>query len=444
MLRHRAEAISEILGSDMPGALSLSKDLFSSSLIALPKLHETFWLELDDGLSLPNVIVPASGDAEDFFATVATYYQDKSPLSAVVHVLNQETACLIAKRPKASKSRAANHSRSFRLACLGAAIGETTLAGLGAHEIGGALSYAACRRTLAFSLCRMTYLYESVLRADVLAERWARLRKLTGLSVSATAIEAVLLAHSLAQGETSSSSLPRIDAALSKALQVCASGDGCDGDLLMPVLVALYPATTQHLDGLRGAFDGRMAVFTRLVEAIQDNSRGVRMDEIAVAFFCNRILPGSFSHAGVLARLVEFFPAALVWYGFFAALSKPSASQQLSPSLIAKLERDLLDVFSFEQRPRCDISLEELEVLSRTSLRAETVQPSHQRALLVALIPGVNLYTRFGAEGDAAGDRIRRDAEAEKLHARLSQLLEDALYTLKKAEPLNKGRRKGR
>lgn len=444
MLRNSTEAISEIFGSDAPGALSRSKDLFSSSHIGLPKLHETFRLEPDDGLSLPNVIVPASGDAEDFFATVATYYQDMSPLSAVVHVLNQETACLHIKRPKASKTRAASHSRSFRLACIGAAIGETTLAGLGAHEIGGTLSYAACRRTLAFSLCRMTYLYDSVLRADVLAERWARLRKLTGLNVSATATEAVLLAHSLAQRKASSSSLPRIDDALGKALQVCASGDDCDSDLLKSVLVALYPVTTQYLDGLRGAFDGRMTAFTRLVEAIQDNSRGVRMDEIAVAFFCNRILPGSFSHAGVLARLVEFFPTALVWYGFFAALSKPSASQQLNPSLIAKLERDLLDPFSFEQRPRCDISLEELEVLSQTPLRPEMVQPSHQRALLVALVPGVNLYTRFGPEGNAAGDRIRSDAEAEKLHARVSQLLEDALYTLKKAEPQNKGRRKDR
>lgn len=444
MLRHSAETISEILGSDVPGALSLSKDLFSSSLIALPKLHETFRLEPDDGLSLPNVIVPASGDAEDFFAAVATYYQDKSPLSAVVHVLSQETACLIAKRSKASKNRAASHSRSFRLACLGAAIGETTLAGLGAHEIGGALSYAACRRTLAFSLCRATYLYESVLRADVLAERWTRLRKLTGLSVSAAANEAVLLAHGLALGSASSSSLPRIDTTLNNALQVYARGDDCDGDLFMPVLVALYPATKQYLDDLRGAFDGRMTVFTRLIEAIQASSRGVRMDEIAVAFICNRILPGSFAHAGALAKLVEFFPAALIWYGFFAALSKPSASHRLSSSMIAKLERDLLDSFSFEQRPRCDISLEELEVLSRAPLRAEEVQPSHQRALLVALVPGVNLYTRFGSEGDAVGDRIRRDAEAEELHGRVSKLLEEALYTLKKAGTVNRGRQKGR
>src|SRR5882672_5046352 len=94
MLRRSAEALSEILGSNASGAKPRSGDLFSSPPLDAAKRHETFRLKPADGLSLPSVIVPASGDAEDFFATIATYYQDKSPLSAVVHVLDKETATL--------------------------------------------------------------------------------------------------------------------------------------------------------------------------------------------------------------------------------------------------------------------------------------------------------------------------------------------------------------
>lgn len=444
MLIRDTEAISEILGSDTPEKWSMSKDLFSANLIVPPKLHETFRLDPADGLSLPNVIIPASGDTEDFFATVATYYQDQSPLSAMVYVLSQETATLITKRAKESKKRATSQSRRFRLACLGAAIGETTLAGLGTNEIGRALSYASCRRSLAFSLCRTTYIHESTLRADALASRWTKLRKLTGLSVSKESTASVLLVHDIALGKSVTSSLPRIDTPLSKMLQEYADGNDSDGSMLMLTLVRLYPMTKAYVDNMRDAFDNRMTAFTQLVKSIQISSRGTRIDEIAVAFFCNLILPGSFAHTGVLAKLVDFFPASLVWYGFFAALSQPSASQRLNPNLIAKLERDLLDTFSFEQRPRCDISLEELEVLSRGSLRAESVQPSQQRALLVALVPGVDVYTRFGSEGGSINERSHRDTETDELHTRVSKLLEEALLTLNKTGMQSKEWRKNR
>jgi len=438
MLKRGVEVLSEILGSDGVGTTSHSADLFSSNLPAVAKAHDTFRLESADGLSLPSVIVPASGDAEDFFASVATYYQEQSPISAVVHVLSSDTASLMVRLSQAPSIHNVGHKRSFRMPGLGAAIGEATLAGLEAHDASGSLTYAACRRTLAFALCRTAFLYESAFRADALAERWARLRRLTGLSVSATAAEAVVLAHTLVSEGSGTSNLPHIAPTLSEALRALARSDDGDCELLVPVLVDLYPATKQYLSDLHGAFDGRMAAFTRLVETIQANTRGVRTDEIAVAFICDRILPGSFAHAGVLAKLVNFFPNALVWYGFLAAFSKPSASGQLSPSLIAKLERDLLDAFSFEQRPRCDISIEELEVLSRAPLRAKTINPSQPRVLRVALLPGVDTYTRFRTEDDTVGGRVQRDTEAEELHRRVARLLEEALSALRNTRSVNR------
>jgi hypothetical protein len=438
MLKRGVETLPEILGSDALGTRPHSPDLFSSNAPVAARRHETYRLESADGLSLPSVIVPASGDVEDFFATVATYYQEQSPLSAVVHVLGDETAGLLVWQSKRSGIPTAGHRSSSRLAGIGAAIGEATLAGVEARDPSSSISYAACRRTLGFSLFRAMFLYDTVLRPDVLAERWIRLRKLTGLSVSTDSTDAILLAHALAFGGADPSKSPQIDAGLGQAISVLVKDDDGDDELLVRTVVGLYPATKQYFDDLRGAFDGRMAAFTRLVDAIQTGSRGVRTDEIAVAFACNRIFPGSFAHAGVLGKLVSVFPAALIWYGVLAAISRPSASQQLSPSLLSKLERDLLDSFTFEQRPRCDISLEELEVLSRTPLRAETVKPSQQRVLLVALLPGVDTYTRFGLEGDVVGERVRRDVEADELYRRVSRLLEEALYALRKSATLSR------
>jgi hypothetical protein len=438
MLKHGVEALPEILGSDALGTRSRSGDLFSSNVPVAAKRHETYRLESADGLSLPSVIVPAAGDVEDFLATVATYYQEQSPLSAVVHILGDETVGLLVRQSEGSSIPMVSNRKSSRLAGIGAAIGEATLAGIEARDPSSSISYAACRRTLAFSLCRAMFLYDTVLRPDVLAERWVRLRKLTGLSVSAASTDAILLAHALAFGGADPSTSPQIDARLGEAIRGLARDDDGHDELLVPAVVELYPATKRYFDDLKGAFDARMAAFTRLVDEIQAGSRGVHTDEIAVAIACNRIFPGSFAHAGVLGNLVNVFPAALIWYGVLAAISKPSASQHLSPSLLSKLERDVLDSFTLEQRPRCDISLEELEVLSRTPLRPETVKPSQQRVLLVALLPGVDTYTRFSLEGDAMGERVRRDAEADELRRRVSRLLEDALYALRKSETLSR------
>jgi hypothetical protein len=439
MLKRDLESMSEILGASAQRASPHSADLFSSSLSRTTKRHETFRLQPADGLLFPNVIVPASGDVEDFFASVATYYQEQSPLSAVVHILSGETANLMFRQYDPSNTSILRLSRPSRIAALGAAIGEAALAGIEAHDVSASISYAACRRTLAFSLCRAKYLYQSTLQPDIFTKRWSRLRKLTGLNVSAAATDAVLCAHaSGVGGSKGASNLPHIEPTLSEALRALATRDDSDDNLLVPALVELYPAMKQFLNDLKGAFDGRMTAFTRLVESIRAGSRGIRTDEIAVAFSCNRILPGSFAHVGVLASLVNVFPAALIWYGFLATLSGRHAPQQLNLGLLAKLERDLLEPFSFEQRPRCDISLEELEVLSQAPLRAETIKPTQQRVLLVALLPGVDIYTRFGIESDAIGERVRHSAEADDQYRRAVRILEEALYSLKRVGTVNR------
>jgi hypothetical protein len=436
MFVHRTESLPEIFGSTPLSGRPLRRgDLFPSGVLARDKFHETFRVTPEDGIDLPNVIIPALGNDEDLYATIATYYQSLSPISALTHVLGEETKHLLDRRPNNAMIEG---KRSNRTACLGIAVGEAVLAGLGANDSTVTPTYAACRRTLAFSLCRTQLIFQSSIGADTVASRWIELRKLTGLSVSSHSVQSVLAAIDHSTAGPKISEFAFIEPTVSKCLKTLAKDSKTSG-LLLSTMIHLYPGTKRFASALDGPFDGRMSAFTQLVDAIQSTPRGTHTDEIAVAFFCNLIQPGSFAHVKVLAALVDFYPAALVWYGYFCGVAGRTAMQGMDSGLITKLERDLLASFSFESRPECDISFEELQVLSRIKLRAESIKPSHQRAILVGLLPGVNVLSRFDSESEPSTDRskLRLEVEQAKANGRISRLLEEALHLLNRpAQPI--------
>lgn len=437
MLKRRLETLSEIIGSDNLDTTVRANDLFLSHTSVPAIKHETFRLEPSDGLKLPTVIAPYSGDTDDFFATVATYYQEASPISALTHVLGHETIELLTGTHKSSSKRNPARDSALRMTHLGAAIGEATLAALNSPESGGH-SYAACRRTLSYAIARASFVHGAKVSADLVADRWTRLRTMTGLRVSGEIAAAVLLAHAVSEDNPQILSGASDSSALYDALSAVVRKGWSEENRVKNSILASYPKIERHIDEMSGPFDGRMTAFTRIVESIQSSSHGVRQDEIAVAYLCNRILPGSFAHSGVLIRLMEFYPAALIWYGIFAVASRKFSLKRWDDGLLAKLERDLAEPFSIDQRPRCDISLEELEVLSRATLRPEVIKPSQQRALLVALLPGVDVYTRFGPEANAVVERARSEPGINEASNRAAKLLEEALRILKAVEPADR------
>lgn len=432
MLKRDTETLSEILGASNAEPNNSGTDLFAPKIFTETKYHETFRGKQSDDLALPSVVIPSNGDVEDFFATVATYYQGNSPLSPLVHVLSNSTASLLANKAKGINFRSSLEDRALLKASLGCVIGEAMLSRIGAPEVGD-VTYAGCRRTFSFSLFRATLIHGAAFSPKELAERWVRLRRIARLRVLGPTIEAILSIHAIMCdiGEESA----QIDRNLRDALRLMVKGADGSGQVQM-ALVMMYPRLFEAIDDLRGAFDGRMNAFLRIVDVIRTESRGAAIDEIAIAFFCNQILPGSFSHTSAIVKFAGAFPSAVIWYGFFAACSDVKSSSRVDVGLFAKLQRDLLDPFSFEQRPRCDISFEELEVLMRSSTSSNSLRPSQQRSLLVALLPGVDVYMRVEEEEPPV--RSRRAVEAEELNERASRLIEEALYTLKKAQSIGR------
>lgn len=440
MLKRNKESLSSILGRGDANAKS-GEDLFSFAKNTEETFFETFRGDKAEDFENPLVVIAGASEIENFFIAVNTYHQEKSPITALIHVLDDDQKLLLSHKSKVQNSSGTKSKFSFRRASIGLAIGEAALAAAVVNENESTVPYAACRRTLSFSLCRGTLLFGSKLNSHVLAQRWIRLRKMTGLPVSEAGVNVLTTLHDLISGTSSNSKSDSINININLVHDLSALNSDLNwsDDAMLPTLLNIYPAIASYLKGLEGPFDTRITFFNKLVDAIKDNSHGVRNDEIAIAFACNRILPGSFSHVGILLKLADSFPLAILWYGMFSALNNFNNSKIVSPGLVAKLERDLIESFSFEQRPKCDISLQEFDVISRVGVRSEVLKPSQQRAILVSIYPGIDIYTRLVIDNDNGITRSKKDVELNEMHRRVTRLLDEAAFLIKRAGDSDKG-----
>ena len=426
------ESLAEIFGSLARSSKVPSGDLFATTLANAARTHATFRISNKDP-QLPFVVLPAEDDLDDLFANVATYYSSRSPLTAFVHVLGKDLAGLFDPTvPDVEPKRGGARGRS-EMALLGACLGETALASLNSVE--GALmpSYSACKRSLSFTIARTVALYPSF-NVNVAVDRWVRLRQLTGLAVSQAALRAVRSVHAATAKKPMHGDTGLI-APLSVRL-VEFLGSLNESDAISHVLFECYPGLQSPAAGLEGPFDLRMSAFLATVEGIQRSTCGVDMDSLAVGYFCNRIQPGSFAHVKVLARLIEFFPNAFVWYGMFCSTSANFDFSQFGNGILAKLDRDVVRSFSFAERPCCDLSLDELEILMRASVRSDSVKPTQQKIATIALLPGLDVFSRFTPEDEMAGVKeleTARNFSGDERVSRAARLLEEAAGLLQES-----------
>lgn len=425
------ESISQLLGLEEKTVLkSPSADLFSMTLTNSARVHQTFRLHSAGG-QLPFVVIPADSDLGDFFATGATYYVSQSPLTAYMHVLGKELKeCFEATQPEIVPNNGGLSCR--QLALLGACLGETTLAALGSNEASLNPSYSACKRSLGYAFARAAALYPRF-EANKILDRWIRLRRLTGLAISQSAVQSVCAIHAAASDKIEYLDQIPLPSQLKKALMSYVTTSD-ENNTLQDALLECYPRLKAiEVEFNSGPFDARMGSFSRAAEEIQRSSQGVEMDSVAVGYFCNKILPGSFAHGKVLTRLVEFFPSALVWYGMFCSTSLNFDVRRFGNGLFEKLNRDISQPFSFAQRPQCDLSLDELEVLIRASVRSEIIKPIQQKIASVALLPGLDVYSRFTADDDSHRDRgfsVLNPSVSDERLSTATQLLDEAVSLL--------------
>ncbi len=412
---------------------SRSEDLFSSTVDKPIVRYECTWFDEKkvDGY-LPNLVVPANGDLETLFADVATYYSPFSPITAYAHVIDPHMfpGQILPDNESTLRSLQENTRTEQRNGIgVALAIAESLTSAYAAGGNENNVSFPVCRRTLAFSLARTSFIYPE-LDTQLLTPKWLHLRELTGMEADASISATISWIYSAVQRNSTVDINPTVRA-LGVDIQGLLKGS-ITANGFAEILEHLYPGISRIRAGLSEHFDGRVPAFERVTGAILAEKRGAELDALAIAFFGNSILPGSFAHTRLLSRQIVESPTILIWYALFAALSSEFDARAIFYGLGAKLLRDMEQSFSLNIRPTADISFEELVVLGRIGLRSRTIKPTQLRSMLVSLLPGVEIFVRFLSDSDsrfklddADAERGRLDLSAER-NRQIRMLLQQA------------------
>ena len=403
MLVKQVVSLSQLLRREARHGSANANDLFSASINHAPRQHDCYWRKAEEsGLDLPAVVVPYSGDVETFYADVATYYPDMSPITAYMHVLSDEFIGLSGIK-ELTNDKVKFENSDFSIAknriWIALSIAEAASMVFSSGVIANSdVTYSICRRSLSFTIGRARFLYPYYPQEKV-ADRWHRLREISEMEFSPQCSASILWIARLAFNTLSSkqylegATSEHINALRNLVLRSSSSAQ------FGQYLVDVYPKISEQLHVVTGDYDGRMQGLTEIINAIRMHRRGVELDAMAIAYFCNDILPGSMAHIKMLARYMREYPSILIWYGFFSGLSDEFDWRGVLAGIGQKLSRDICSPFSLESQQCADVALDELEVLTRVGLSASAIKPVHQRTMLVSLMPGVDIWCRLPIEG---------------------------------------------
>jgi len=397
-------------------ALKSSKidDMFELEKDRPSSVYPCVWLDDDDGLQLP-IAIEASGDErEEVFAEVATFYANNSPLSAYVHVVDKS----IFDFEKGSRKNKTNKDEALTRHKLGLAVamavGEVLTSSIKNENLGETSEYSSYKSTMSFCIARSMILHRHY-PSNKVADSWMRAKRFSGEALSRQFYAAILWANQLVLAEEVNISRgPLLIDELNEGFLSFLRGK-ISSESFSSNFVEIYPGIKSNLEQLAGPYDGRLAAFEKISSAIHEKSSSSDADAIGIAFYCNQIQPGTLAHFGLLRRHIAKFPLVIFWYCLFAGLSKEYDFNSVASGMGRKLSRDLLENFSFQQRPKCDVSIDELEVLSRALLKPSVIKSTYHGYLTVSLLPGVDVVV-------ASSDR-----ESEKSRLSESSYIKDIL-----------------
>jgi hypothetical protein len=418
LLTKTSKPLSALFSSDFKNVKA--GDLFSYAGSHREVLHECYWADSGaDPSPLPNLVVPNEGDLETFFADVATYYAAECPLTAQVHVVQKDQYLSLIK----ATNRDAGIAQSKLPALIGMIFGEV-FASVGTEQADPAMTvYPMGRRSLGFCIARGKAIYPEI-NVPEMAARWLHMRATARQEVSKELTASIIFAASLIF-EDGNHGGSRYDA-LDIGLLLRDYFIGLTGKkAISAFFIRQYPKIVQFVDSLTGPFDKRMAAFERIAGEVAKANPG--MADVCLAFFCNEILPGSLSYLNIVRGLSTRFPSVVFWYALFCGCSAEFNWRLSIDGAGAKLARDIFARFDIESRPTCDISIEELDVLSRISLKAAVLKSIQQRVMLVSLLPGVEVYVRVPGDDVKAVQELHRSNRDDDRLQHLLKIASDAL-----------------
>jgi hypothetical protein len=384
-------------------------------------------------IQLPQVLICQDGVENDWAAWITTFAAGIRPFSAYMRLMT------IADFRRASKKLETPAIGQFAWPATGLILGET----LGASGLPDKalewLSATAFASTLSFVMCRAAALYGDFQDWEHLIKMWQSVREIT--KQRTRSIENALIARVCAtvmdalgfQG--ASRVLTRNDTEVSEA---------CSYLIRSPQYYKVsnlfgIEAFEEAESMMHGSREDRIRAF----EEFLHRSDGVSVAKPEVMSFmfgylASRIAPGTIRHSSILGQVSNRYPAAVLWYGFFAGLAEGDASMPNGrgrrgvdlPTSARRVIRELLRPEPILAAPACDVGYQELLALSRTGGDPfEGLIKTTQGSVIVELLPGV--CTSINVSWKPPIESQGRESRGREIIARMGTQIERLRETYK-------------
>ena len=371
---------------------------------------------------LPNAVLIAEEKRSDFLAWVLTYLPSFRPLTAFCRVVDVAAAEASLRRqhpPTLGK---------LEDACLGLILTEAATYVEGRLDPRN-LSPNACASTFSFAVARALALGILKNSTEPIGGAWSATRNITRQfklrltpEQSAEPWGVLLFLAETDNLTTKVESAPQ----LSKACwSIYKKGD------IQPeqweALTRDFPEIRSVKEQMRGPREDRVTLFEKSLESLL---RTKSSNESHAAFVCgylaSQIGPGAIDHLSLLTPCIQSMPTTLLWYGLCAGLQQSSKLQSYADGLGRRVLRDVLENESFLDRPRSDIALPELQIITRTEGNKMEFHVGTRGYLEVEVAPCVYSIVRWSARDDLLWNQHATTTDIADTRALLGEL-DDAL-----------------
>jgi len=360
---------------------------------------------------MPDCIVVQEGATNEFIAWAATYVRGIRPFTAHIRVMSP-SAALLASEANITDGQGA---------LVSAAVGMVLAEGM-AHSLGkvdpARLSLSSFSRTLSFAFGQAISRYPYFITKnnsfiDHIVSGWESIRLLAGQPKFDLATNSISVIWSSLIGAVSGGGAPNLESGprLPVAVQELLTEKKVSNWVLLSLAEPFVDASAaiESLDGPRELRVKHIyALLERLVQLPPERARD---SAFLAGYLVSRIDADNFEHVASLFPILSgALRESILWYGLCLGVASPHAVGAYGEGIGLLVKREMTRKFTWLDKPICDISVSELEMLAagkEGNLRR--LRPMVSGALSVELFPGITASVRWPKSTDV--DRLADSAQ---------------------------------
>lgn len=335
--------------------------------------------------SLPEAIVVGNGGTRDVLAWITTYAPSIRPFTSQVRVLELEQYLRDSEAWRVPTASGLDH------ALAGLMISEAMISGLDTAT--QRVSAIACQSTVAWALLRGTLLRGYW--ASAIAEHWQHARVITSQRERRLPWEDLHQASAVLAALGNADGGFRVPEANWQILEACdelrARGE------VRRAWIGVSDEIAGVASRLRGPRESRLVAVEHLLDHVDLQERSLSVvDRFALAYCVSAIVPGSLAQSSLAARLLRGSPGALIWLSLCAGLHPEARVGYEFGGVGLRVVRDLLVPEPLVSRPRADIALAELEMLTMGNHRELELPTGSTSTISIEIAPGITTVVPWG------------------------------------------------